>query len=542
MNPAIVLRRRGRMDDRNQRRGRVLPGLLAAVTALALLQLSLPGSVGAAVGTTFTVDTTEGAWGGICGDASDCSLADAIWAANANPGKDTIASTNLPDHVQSNESAPVMSTPPNILLILTDDQRPDGALSVMPETRRLFIRGGAKFVNAFATTPRCCPSRASIFTGPVRPQPRSENQCTRNEPGPSGTIQRYLHDAGYGAAYFGKFFNAWPHDVSPAYFDEWAIHVSGRRRYYDASFNINGRVRTLKGYVTNILLRRAKRFIRQQEKIDSQPWILMLGLTAPHAPYDPDKRHRGAEVPRWRVNPAVKEKDLTDKPPYVGLTAGRFTIDRVRRIRRAQLRTLMSVDHLVDKTFQTLRRLHENRDTLAIYVSDNGYSWGEHGLRGPRYGKRTPYDKSAGIPLYVRWPDHVARGTLDKRLVANIDLAPTILEAARMPSSQLIAPMDGRSLFSGYRRTSLFLEHWEDDLSVIPPWNALRTESYLYVENYRPGGSADFVEYYDLGLDPWQLTNLLNDDDSTNDPSPALLESLSSQIGAAASCVGGDCP
>ena len=55
--------------------------------------------------------------------------------------------------------------PPNVLIVITDDQRPSGTLGVMPGTRRWFVQGGTHFVNALATTPTCCPSRASVMTG-----------------------------------------------------------------------------------------------------------------------------------------------------------------------------------------------------------------------------------------------------------------------------------------------------------------------------------------------------------------------------------------
>ena len=116
------------------------------------------------------------------------------------------------------------STPPNILMIVTDDQT-KGTMSVMPRTRALMVEGGTSFTNAYVTTPLCCPSRASILTGRY-----AHNHGVRNNDDgveyvldPDSTIERYLHDAGYRTAMYGKFLNGWPIYLNPPSFDRWAF-------------------------------------------------------------------------------------------------------------------------------------------------------------------------------------------------------------------------------------------------------------------------------------------------------------------------------
>jgi len=125
-----------------------------------------------------------------------------------------------------------------------------------------------------------------------------------------------------------------------------------------------------------------------------------------------------------------------------------------RKRRVGQLRTLMSVDDLVARVFRLLERDGE-RNTIAMYLSDNGLGWGEHGLGR----KNVTYDHSAGVPMYLRWPRRLAAGSVDRRIAANIDAAPTILDAARIPASEM-PPMDGRSLLD---------EAWSRDRILLEP-------------------------------------------------------------------------
>jgi arylsulfatase A-like enzyme len=193
----------------------------------------------------------------------------------------------------------------------------------------------------------------------------------------------------------------------------------------------------------------------------------------------------------------------------------------------------MSVDDLVDGLFVRLEDLGEQAHTLAIFMSDNGLLWLEHGLAGAWHGKRMPYDGAARIPLMMRWPGHTNR-TTDDRLAANIDIAPTVLEAAGIDAS-----FDGTSLL-GPRRDRLLLEHWRDARSRISDWAAIRTRRFLYSEYYDSSGEVFFREYFDLASDPFQLENRLGDDDPTNDPE--RVGALSEELSSLRSCVEASCP
>jgi len=424
---------------------------------------------------------------------------------------------------------------PNVLLIITDDQR-ESTLKNMPITRYWMKEGGTLFARAFATTPLCCPSRASIFTGRYAHNHLVRNNSATSELDQSTTVQRHLHRAGYRTAIFGKYLNGWPIDRPPPHFDEWATFGASRSHYYDGEWNVNGSVRTVHRYSTSYIKRRAVDFLKSSEKEDEQPWFLLVSTAAPHGPAIAEPSHADAHVPEWTTNPAIDEEDRTDKPPFVQEQSA--PLWRSRSARRSQLRTLLSVDDLVGRVFRKLKAIDDKRNTLVIYMSDNGYLWGEHGLSGPGISKRPPYSESVAIPLLMRWPDHFSAGRVDTGLVANIDIAPTILQAAQVVPGPRFRP-DGRSLLEKRARDRLLLEYWVD-IGRTPTWASLRTKTYQYIEYYAEDGLTPvFKEYYDLKQDPWQLENLLGDPDPLNDPA---ISEAARQLDLDRRCSGSSCP
>ncbi|MDQ4143127.1 MAG: sulfatase [Actinomycetota bacterium] len=425
----------------------------------------------------------------------------------------------------------------NILIIVTDDQ-PIGTLAVMPKTRRIFRRGGTEFTNGYVTTPLCCPSRATILTGRyahnhgVRTQEPQQFDARSSFP-------RYLARAGYQNAIVGKYLNRWGSSPgylppSPPYFDKWATtRPNPPSGFYDTVFNVNGSYRTIERYSTGYIRDKAVQFVRAFEKSDSRPWMLYVAPVAPHLPAIPAPVYRGAPLPPWRGNPSVFESDKSDKPPFV--RAAQATFSSGRWVRARQLRSLMSVDDLIGDLFRELGRLGEGRTTLAIFISDNGFLWADHGL----VNKTVPYTRSIRLPLLMRWPGRVPAGVRDPRFAANVDIAPTVLHAAGVGPDR---PMDGKSLLRSWRRRHMFVEYFRGDTAEAPTWGSVRTGRAQYVEYYDDGGSVVFREYYDLQEDPWQLTNLLGDLEATNDPSPIELAELSERIRAGSTCSGATCP
>jgi arylsulfatase A-like enzyme len=337
-------------------------------------------------------------------------------------------------------------------------------------------------------------------------------------------MQRYLQDAGYRTAISGKFLNQWGPDEPPPYFDRWAIFLQGE--YYDRQWNIDGEVGRLPDYTNDVVRDKALEFLRSFEASgDSDPWFLYVGTNAGHAPFTPEQRYRDALPGRWAGNPATSEQDISDKPELIR------TSGRRRYVRRNQLRTLMSADDTIGILFDELRRTGELGDTLAIFMSDNGMLWGEHGYTG----KRLPYEPSVNIPLILRWPGRVDAGVSDA-LVANIDVAPTVLDAAGVAAGHRF---DGRSLLASGERSELFLEHWQDADTSVPDWASVLSRRAQYIEYYDEDGSVRLRGYYNLMTDPWQLNNLLGDGARGNDPDTREVER---SLDGYRECVAASCP
>ncbi len=386
---------------------------------------------------------------------------------------------------------------PNVIFIVTDDQRADGTLGVMPETTKWFQREGTHFVNAHTTTPLCCPARASILTGRYT----HNHQALTNELGAASdfdhatTIQRYLQEVDYVTGLFGKYLTSEPVEDAPPFFDRWSLMRFG---YRDVDFNVQGDLREVADYSTNFIERQAIDFLRETEENDGQPWFAYVAVNAPHRPFLPEPRFADADVRAFESDPATEERDLSDKPPAV--SNADIALD-FEKIRSDQLRTLMSVDELVGAVFETLGELDEIDSTLAIFISDNGFFWGEHGLTD----KRSPYSPSVRVPLFVRWPGHFQKGGVDRRLAANLDLLPTVLDALGIDPAHEV---DGRSLLDRWDRKFLFSEYFKDPGYELPSWAALSNDRLRYVRYYRRN-RVIFEEYYDLRADPFEVDNLL---------------------------------
>ena len=431
-------------------------------------------------------------------------------------------------------AAPTAASRPNVLIFLTDDQR-SGTMAVMPSTLQRFGEEGTTYAHAFATTPLCCPSRASIFSGRYAHNHtvQSNQHGAEQDFDQSTTMQAYLQGSGYRTGIFGKYFNAWDLSEDPVFFDRWAIESpNGYTGYYGGTWNVNGTLQTVETYSTDYIADQGVHFIRSGEGLDDRPWFLELAPYGVHMPAFATPKYRAASLPPFQLDPSMREQDLGDKPPFVR-NRQRERIETIVSTRARQLRALMSVDDMVQRVFETLEASGELGNTLAFFLGDNGMLWGAHGITG----KQTPYTPSIRVPMFARWPGHIDAGAVDHRFVANIDIAPTVLAAAGVQPAEA---MDGRSLFDSWTRDRMLLEYWRlKHPSDVPTWASIRTRSYQYIEYYSDDGKVTFREYYDLARDPWELVNLIHDGTQGNDPS---LRPISAELAALRTCVGAACP
>ena len=405
---------------------------------------------------------------------------------------------------------------PNVVFILSDDEREDGT-AVMPNVRTLLQQHGVTFTNNHVTTSMCGPSRASILTGMYSHHTGVvENFGDGSYPrfDTASNLAVWLHDAGYDTGLVGKYLNDYTidgdHVVPPGWSDWQVIDSVPEEKYYDYTLNENGDLvhfgSSPSDYSTTVLTQKAVDFIDAAKK----PFFLYFAPVAPHLPAIPAPQDAGAlkDLPPLS-DPAVNEMDITDKPWaawHDRLMTGR-ALAYTDQVREHQLETLLAVDRAVGQVVDALRQKGELDRTVIFYTSDNGFLWGEHRLGG----KIWPYEPSTNVPLIVRMP-WATGGTVDHEPVLNIDFAPTIAQLAGVTPA---SPVDGASFApflegrtEPWRKAYLveYLGRSELSQGGPPPFVAVHTSRFLYVE-YRNG----WRELYDLRRDPWELQNVASD-------------------------------
>jgi arylsulfatase A-like enzyme len=432
---------------------------------------------------------------------------------------------------------------PNVLLILLDDWSINDSPQSMPKAMHWFRQQGTEFTHYFVGSPLCCPSRSEMYSGRY-----SHNNGVGDNTGNShidltATLQRYLHDGGYQNALVGKVLMGWRNSTPFPYFD-WQAKMTGG--YVDVPWNVDGRsVRS--PYATTFTGQQTIRYLDTKLLPSPRPWFLAVTPQAPHLPWTPQARYAHAPVPPFHETPAMAETDRADKPPYVRNM--HFTYDRARAAEQwpAKQRVLMSADDMIDQVMHRLQAAGALDNTLAILTSDNGYLMSEHGLAK----KTVPYEASVRVPFFLRWPHHVAAGGHDSRIVANIDLLPSLVAITGTTPASTRYPIDGRAYLNprhaGAPRSTLLLEqHTSPDFAYVPAWASLRSKDYQYVEYYASdalGAAVTFREYYNLRHDPQQLDNLLNEHPPASPPpSAATLAALHTRLIAARHCKGAACP
>ena len=415
------------------------------------------------------------------------------------------------------ERAPAPDPRPNILLVLTDDQTLDTLPTVpaaMPWLQSQIEDPNGHWVwfpNAVASTPLCCPSRATILTG----QYDTRTHVRDNFSGPllddTNTLPVWLHQAGYTTALVGKYLNNYPWGRAPFVppgWDRWFAKENPNEStsYYNYDVVDRGYVRhygaTPSAYATDVLGGAANAFLEGAPT--DRPWFLYFAPNAPHTPWIPAERYRGASAGASPPMPSLAQvNDVRGKPRYV-TSLPRVTAAQLEAFRRDDLlerAMLRSVDDAIHSMVDTISVRGELDRTVIVFLTDNGYEFGLHRLAGKRY----PYEPSIGLPFAIRAPWSIAR--TDPTLVSNVDLASTISDLAQvrpeLPQDGIsLAPaLDGRAVAT---RAGVWLD-WGGDANV-PAWSGVRTARYTYVRN------ADGTEeLYSNAEDPLQLRNLASD-------------------------------
>lgn len=436
--------------------------------------------------------------------------------------------------------------PPNIVFIVVDDMRWDEMRAAghpvieTPNMDRL-AREGMRFLNAFATTPLCSPSRASLLTGQyARTHGIIDNTARPSHDLP--TFPRELQRAGYATGFFGKWHMGNDDSPRPG-FTRW-VAMPGQGEAIDPHLNVDGKRLQAKGYVTDVLTDYVEQFIAQA---GDKPFLAYLAHKAIHpnvvqqddgrlvpVPGQPGgfvaaERHRGRYAGRTMPRRPNAFKPPVDKPALMRRIGtlpplGRETATTDDEMRgRAEM--LLGVDDSLGRILAALEKAGALDNTVIVFTSDHGYFYGEHGLNEER---RLAYEETIRIPLLVRYPPRVKAGVVASEMVLTIDLAPTLLELAGVAP---LAGAQGRSLapiFSSTAaawRDSFLVEYYSD--TVFPRilkmgYSAVRTTKAKYIE-YRELSGMN--ELYDLESDPYEEHNLI-----ASPAGAALLKTMQSEL------------
>lgn len=425
-------------------------------------------------------------------------------------------------------TVPLLAAPRNVVFVLSDDHRFDfmGFHEDCPQFLKTphmdrMARGGVHLANAFVSTSLCSPSRASILTGRYMHHHRVvDNQ----RPVPKGTtfFPSLLQQSGYQTSFVGKWHMGHDRDDPRPGFDHW-VSFRGQGTYFNPTLNINGDRKAFQGYTTDVLTDQAIDWLAKTRD-PSKPFFLYVGYKAVHYPFLPAPRHAGLygdEPIDYPETMANTERNYRTQPNWVRerrysihgidhMETGAFDKDPVPDfddLFHQYCEAVHGLDENLGRLLDYLDRSGLARETLVIYMGDNGFALGEHGF----YDKRDAFEESIRVPMLAYAPGFLPANKKVERLVQNIDIAPTVLEACEVPlpkqtldGTSFLPLMLGRSV--PWRDHILYEYHWEWNFPATPTVFAIRDERFKYIFYH---GLWDQNGLYDLRSDPHERHNLI---------------------------------
>lgn len=444
---------------------------------------------------------------------------------------------------------------PNIVVILSDDHAYQAisaysnALMQTPNIDRI-ARDGVLFKKAYVTNSICGPSRAVLLTGKYSHKNGYKDNANSHFDAGQDSFAKRLQAAGSQTAWIGKYHLG----KELQGFDYWQI-LPGQGHYFNPDFlYMDGSRKRVEGYVSDVIEDAAEDWLdsRDQEK----PFCLVIGHKATHRTWMPDTADLGkfddvitipprnfydsydnreaamvqdmtiAATMRLdydlkmypedskdgnivRMNPAQRAAYKAYYQPIrkaleeAGLSGRALTNWKYQRYMRDYLSTAVSLDRNIGRTIDYLEEHGLWENTLVIYMSDQGFFLGEHGW----FDKRFMYEESFRTPLLMHYPGVAEPGSISEDFVMNLDIAPTLLDAAGLP---VPASMQGRSLLPLLQgkekgREAMYYHYYENGEHAVSPHFGIRTGRYKLIRFYKRVNSW---ELYDLEKDPREMDNL----------------------------------
>jgi N-acetylglucosamine-6-sulfatase len=444
-----------------------------------------------------------------------------------------VLATLVPTPKAARAARTAASARPNIVIVMTDDQRWDIATpKYMPNLNRILTDNPSiTYTNAFVPNSLCCPSRASTLTGDYShttgvfgnagtwggfpsftPPPVGFSTGAVND---HTTLAVDMHNAGYRTGLIGKYLNQYPgHHWSyePPGWDEWFAVGTGVYYHYHAAHN--GTISPLFGgapqdYITHVLREHASAFI---ERPSAKPFFLYYSTTAPHAPAVPNP----LDVGRFNINgytqPPNFGKAEAGAPDYIkNLPWGAVATADINAFHVRQLDAIYGVDRSIGVLWSELPD-----NTVVLFMSDNGYEWGSHRWGG----KQVSYNESLRIPMSIvgkNLATPLPTTGQDGRIVLNVDVLPTLEGLAGVTPGHIVEGLD--MLTSA--RSEFVIEHWGDvqEGGLVPTYCGVRSADWMYVKY---GDGEPVAEgLYDEINGPYEMNNL-----AVTDPTDPELQTL----------------
>ena len=423
---------------------------------------------------------------------------------------------------------------PNIILILTDDQGYwslgcNGNSEIRTPNIDKLAYGGARFTNFFCTSPVCSPARSSILTGRIPSQHGvldwirigngdSESDRTSIEylaeyPG----YTDYLNEAGYICAQCGKWHMGATSKPQKGY-SHWFTTIGGSGTYNDAFVYDNGELKKTNGYLTDVIVNDAINFITDiHENNPDTPFYVNLAFTAPHSPHV--DQHKKEYVDFYYKNCTFSDVRQDPRSPWslkypVDIQYSAKFADSSREY--ISLRDLLSgyyaaiqgVDDAVGKLVDILEDYGIRNNTLIIFMSDNGFACGQHGIwgKGNATNPLNLFDTTIKVPCIFNWPAVIRSGIVNDSLVSAYDFMPTLLDLVGIKKDLSYLP--GKSFAKTLISDSKEMYH--ENIHVFDEYGQqrmIRTKEWKLI--HRTSDYPD--ELYDLRHDPDEMFNLLEE-------------------------------
>ncbi|HEY9559798.1 MAG TPA: sulfatase, partial [Anseongella sp.] len=448
---------------------------------------------------------------------------------------------------------------PNIVLIVSDDHAYQaisaygGNLMQTPNMDRI-AGEGVLFRKAYVTNSLCGPSRATLLTGKYSHLNGYKDNAHSHFDAGQDSFAKRLQAGGYQTAWIGKYHLG----DQPQGFDYWQI-LPGQGHYFNPDFlMMDGSHKRVDGYVSNVVEDAAENWLDQRE--GDKPFCLIIGHKATHRTWMPDTadlgmfdevtfplppnfyddyQHReaarvqdmtiahtlrmdydlkmypedtkdgnvlrmiSAQRARYKAYYDPIEEDLESR----NLNGKALTEWKYQRYMRDYLSTAASLDRNIGRMLDYLEEHGLAENTIVIYMSDQGFYMGEHGW----FDKRFMYEESFRTPMMMRYPGVVEPGTVSDDFVMNLDIAPTLLDAAGLPVPD---DMQGMSLLpllthkKARGRDAMYYHYYENGEHAVSPHFGMQTRRYKLIRFY---DKVNSWELYDLEKDPHEMHNVFGE-------------------------------